>query len=196
MKEQEKLNNKKTSFHFLKMLSLNIQMQSFELAKNIVHDNDSIRISVTTLPGEQKQAFSFDAKKMKTVHPFFSVKIDDKTEKILIVVRKKNFTEKDPIIASTVIKSGQFPTKFNDVSNTELKTINLLEPLQHSGKRISKSTEDRKVVGKVDLCFTLTQEIECQKNLFKPHFNKKRNGQGYAKMDSFLLCDDENLITN
>ena len=59
-----------------------------------------IRVSITTLPGEQKQAFSFEAKNMKTTRPFFSVKINDKTEKILIVMRKKSFSQKDPIIAT------------------------------------------------------------------------------------------------
>ena len=88
------------------MLSLNIQMQSFELQKGIVQDNDTIRVSVTTLPSGEKQAFSFEAKKMQTTRPFFSLKINEKTEKILIALRKKSFSEKDPIIASTDMKSG------------------------------------------------------------------------------------------
>lgn len=175
------------------MLSLNIHMQSFELAKNIVQNEDTIRVSVTTLPGEQKQAFSFDAKKMQTVHPFFSVKVNEKTEKILIVLRKKSFSEKDPIVASTVIQKGSFPTEFNNIANTELKTINLLEPLQHSGKKGSKS--DRKVVGKFEVQFSLQQELPCQSKTFKLQLGKKKNGQGYSKMDS-IFNDENSLLYN
>ena len=173
------------------MLSLNIQMQSFELAKNIVHDDDTIRVSVTSLPGEQKQAFSFDANKMKTAHPFFTIKINEKTEKILIVIRKKSFSQKDPIVASAIIKKGQFPTKFEDISNTRMSAIDLLEPLQHCGK---KSPSSRKIVGKIDIQFSLTQEMSSKNTTFKAKISKKKNGQGYAKMDSFF--NDENGFDN
>ena len=172
------------------MLCLNIQMQSFELQKGIVQDNDTLRVSVTTLPSGEKQAFSFEAKKMQTTRPFFSVKINEKTERILIVMRKKSFSQKDPIFASAVILKDQIPTKFNDITNTEMKTIKLLEPVQRSGKKGS----DRKTVGKFEIQFTLTQEMPyTNKNTIK-QLNKKRNGKGYAKMNSFF--DDENDNNN
>ena len=172
------------------MLCLNIQMQSFELQKGIVQDNDTLRVSVTTLPSGEKQAFSFEAKKMLTTRPFFSVKINEKTERILIVMRKKSFSQKDPIFASAVISNKQIPTKFNDITNTEMKTINLLEPVQKSGKKGA----DRKAIGKFEIQFTLTQEFpSTNKNTIK-QLNKKRNGKGYAKMNSFL--DDENDNNN
>ena len=187
-----KYKNEFTIYHiiFNKMLSLNIQMQSFELKEGVVQDNDTIRVSVTTLPGEQKQAYSFEAKKMQTTRPFFSVKINEKTEKILIVMRKKSFSQKDPIIASTVISNKQIPMKFNDIANTEMKTINLLEPVQHSGKK----NTNRKVIGKFDIQFSLTQELPFNNNNTIKTINKKRNGKGYAKMDSFL--DNENDTNN
>ncbi|KAK8897682.1 hypothetical protein M9Y10_015646 [Tritrichomonas musculus] len=171
------------------MLSLNIQMQSFELQKGIVQDNDTIRVSVTTLPSGEKQAFSFEAKKMQTTRPFFSLKINEKTEKILIVLRKKSFSEKDPIIASTVIGKVDIPNKFNDITNTEMKTINLLEPVQHSGKK----NGDRQIIGKFSLQFSLTQELpSTSKNTIKPA--RKRSFKGYSKMNSFI--DDENENNN
>ena len=187
-----KYKNEFTIYHiiFNKMLCLNIQMQSFELKEGVVQDNDTIRVSVTTLPGEQKQAYSFEAKKMQTTRPFFSVKINEKTEKILIVMRKKSFSQKDPIIASTVISNKQIPMKFNDIANTEMKTINLLEPVQHSGKK----NTNRKVIGKFDIQFSLTQELPFNNNNTIKTINKKRNGKGYAKMDSFL--DNENDTNN
>ena len=172
------------------MLCLNIQMQSFEFQKGIVQDNDTLRVSVTTLPSGEKQAFTFEAKKMLTTRPFFSVKINEKTERILIVMRKKSFSQKDPIVASTVLTKDQFPTKFNDITNTEMKRIKLLEPVQRSDKKGS----GRKMVGQFDVQFTLTQEmLSTNKNTIKPA-NKKRNGKGYSKMNSFF--DDENDNNN
>ena len=176
------------------MFSLNIFMQTLELCPGIVKDDDTIRVSVTTLPGEQKQAFTFDAKNMKKAHPFFSVKINEKTEMLLIVIRKKDFTQKNPIIASTVIKRDQIPTKFNDSTNTEVKSIKLLEPLQKLNKENSKSRSQRKSVGQIDIQFSLTQEFSCAKNTIKAQAGKKRNGQGYAKFESIL--DDENSRGN
>ncbi|KAK8899098.1 hypothetical protein M9Y10_001399 [Tritrichomonas musculus] len=174
------------------MFSLNIFMQTLELSPSIIEENDTIRVSVTTLPGEQKQAFTVEAKKMKASHPFFSVKINDQTEKLLVVIRKKSFSQKDPIIASTVIKGDQLPKKFNDNTNTELKTIKLLEPLQQNGKKTKGSS--RKQVGQIEIQFSLTQEFTFSKNTMKAQKNKKRNGQGYSKIDTLL--DNENEYGN
>ncbi|KAK8845867.1 hypothetical protein M9Y10_020793 [Tritrichomonas musculus] len=170
------------------MLCLNIQMQSFELKEGVVQDNDTIRVSVTTLPGEQKQAYSFEAKNMQTTRPFFSVKINEKTEKILIVMRKKSFSQKDPIIASTVISNKQIPMKFNDIANTEMKTINLLEPLQNSGKK----NGNRKIIGKFDIQFSLSQVLPSTSGNTMKQASKKKNGKGYAKMDSFFDNENDN----
>ena len=129
---------------------------------------------------------------MKESHPFFSVKVDEKTDKLLIVLRKKSFVKKDPIIASTIIKRSEIPQKFNDIANTEMKTINLLEPLQNNGKK----NTNRKVVGKFNVLFSLSQELPYQKSLFNHQMSKKHNGQGYSKIDSCKMNenDNENLI--
>ena len=172
------------------MLSLNIFMQTLELSPSIVQENDTIRVSVTTLPGEQKQAFTFEAKKIESTRPFFSVKIDKKTDKLIIVLRKKSFSEKDPIIASTVIKRDQLPTKFNDNTNTEMKTIKLLEPVQQNCKKNVHKGSTRKSVGQIELQFSLTQEFSCSKNTMKIQKNKK-NCQGYSKIDTLLENENE-----
>lgn len=165
-------------------------MQTFKLSKAIVRDNDTIRVSVTTIPDEQKQVYSFDAKKMKTVHPFFSVAINDKTEKLLIVVRKKSFSKKDPIIASAVINGGQFPIKLNDQNNMGMKTISLLEPICQQPDDNSKSSSKREVVGKIVLQFIITKELSCQKGVNKSLFFKKKISNGYSKIGA-LLDDKE-----
>lgn len=179
------------------MQSLNIKIQSLELDKNIFNDNDTLRISVTTLPGEQKQAFSFDAKKIQTVSPLFSVRIDEKTEKVLIVIRKKSFSDNDPIIASTVIKNDQFLKNINDQSNIELKTIDFYEPVQKVvSKKITKSKIKRKIVGIAELFFSITHEIQCQKRSLITHFRIMKNEKKFPKIDSIMIFNEENLITN
>ena len=58
----------------------------------------------------------------------------------------------------------------------------------------SNSSSNRKVVGKVDILFSLTQELPYQNFAFKQQVNKKRNGKGYAKMDSIFT--NENSFEN
>ena len=86
---------------------------------------------------------------------------------------RRIFPQKDPIIASTVIKGDQLPKKFNDNTNTELKTIKLLEPLQQNGKKTKGSS--RKQVGQIEIQFSLTPEFTFSKNTMKAQKNKKRN---------------------
>ena len=89
-----KMNKKKNRFIF----SLTINVQSIELLSAFVSSNDKIRVSITTLPDEQKQAQVYEYKKLKTVQPTFKVEFKETTKKILIVLRKKSYLESDPII--------------------------------------------------------------------------------------------------
>ncbi|KAK8840627.1 hypothetical protein M9Y10_030400 [Tritrichomonas musculus] len=175
------------------MLSLNIQMHSFELNDRTIKYHDKIRVSITTFPGGQKQSNVFDAKKIQSARPFFSVRINEKTEKILIVIRKKSFAGNDPIIASTVIQNGQFPTKFED-SNTEVKTIELLEPV-HRDKKITK-TKDRKIKGQVCAVFTLSKDLPIRNNNKKFSFSKKRDSKGFSKVECLFDNEDESELAN
>ena len=129
------------------MLSLNIQLHSFEFAKAIVSPKDKVRVSITTLPDKQKKAFVFDVSKMSVAHPSFTIEFSEITEEILFVFRKCNTFSSNHIIASTVIKSNEFPELFSAKNNIGMKEMNIYEPIQQaSGK---KNPQNRKIVGKM-----------------------------------------------
>lgn len=173
------------------MLSLFIEIQSLKLDENIINANDSLRISVTTIPGGQKQAITFDANRLRTVNPSFSVKINDKLERVLIVLRKKSFSERNPIIASTTIHKARIPTELNNIANTELKTFDFLEPIQHNGQKNTKPAQNRKAIGKFDVQFSLEEDIP-QNVSFFTQMNKKKNGSEYSNL---LYNNDNSLIS-
>lgn len=176
------------------MLCLNIQMQKIEFIKGIFQDNDTILVSVTTLPDEQKQSFSFEGKKIDCTHPFMSVKIHKRTEKILIVFRKKNFAQKGPVFASSTLKPSDFPKSFDESAKNELKNFKIFEPVQNLSKRKSTKSEDRKIIGNLIIKFSLTEERICRRNTVKCQVGKKISSRGYLNLASF---DDENdLLAN
>lgn len=171
------------------MLSLNIQLHSFDLPKSIVDRNDKIRVSITTLPDKQKQAFTFEANKMTVAHPSFTINFSEITEEIVFVFRKNNLFSNDHIIASTYIKSDEFPKLFKNVNNLDIKEMNIYEPIQHL-KIKPKCTEERKIIGKMLAQFYLSESFQRQN---KPIF--KADQQRYPKVDSLLNNgNNENLL--
>lgn len=124
---------------------LNIRVLSFNLPKNLIKDSDDIRVSITTIPEENKQAFVIPARKMKDPHIVFGVNINipqedlpnefvsTGTEKIIVVFRKKSFFKCDSIVASTIIESKDFPKNLSEAaSNKEFK---IYEPVSRNDKK-------------------------------------------------------------
>ena len=160
------------------MLHLNIQIQELEFEKGLFNKYDTLRVSVTTLPGEQKQKFKFDAKKLDRINPYFSVKINEFTEKIIIVFRKKNYSEKDPIFASTVILRSDIFKTIDDNSNREMKKINIFEPKQQLQK------------------FSLTEGCICKNSAVKNNTGKKRHSKRYQKMNGIDADENDQFFNN
>lgn len=118
---------------------LNLSVLSFSLPRNLIKESDDVRVSITTYPEDFKQAFVISARKMKDSHITFGVNITvpqedlpsdfitTKTEKILIVFRKKIFFYSDPIIALTIINAKEFPKNLSQPAQS--KTFNLYEPI-------------------------------------------------------------------
>ena len=156
------------------MYGLNIHLQSFNLKRSIAHGSDKIRVSITTIPEERKEAFVIEASKMKDVHHFFTVNVDKNTQKIIFVFRKKSFLNNDPIIASTVVRNDELPQSANDTNNTEMKTINIFEPIS-GDKKSFYSPQNRKVFGQMHIQFTPTEPFPAPS--FKDSYNhyKKNN---------------------
>ena len=70
-------------------IGLNIHLLSFLLPNKLIHESDSVRVSVTTIPEENKQHFKIKGKKICSSNHVFSLNITNKTDRIVIVFRKK-----------------------------------------------------------------------------------------------------------
>ena len=158
------------------MKGLNIHLKSFKLNENLVNSNDQIRVSITTFPEENKEAFVINAKQMNSVNYDFKVNITDKTHDIYVVFRKIGVPHL-PIIASAIINSKSFPA--NNSSKVEAKTLKIYEPPQKVNKEL-------RVFGEM--------QIELSLKAAFPTLNSKENNQQIKKTQKYLYSelDDKN----
>lgn len=172
------------------MYGLNIHLFSFKLFANNVHPNDKIRVSITSIPEENKQAFIIEAKKINDIHHFFTLNITDKTKKIIFVFRKKSIIQNDPIIASTIIHRDEMPISCFDSKNTELKQISIYEPI--SGKNNNANfLENRQVLGQMQIQMSLQEAfVEISPAKYNYNISKIHKGEGYSMVN--CLNNNEN----
>ncbi|KAK8839547.1 hypothetical protein M9Y10_031906 [Tritrichomonas musculus] len=180
------------------MYGLYIHVQSIHLNQDVIGSNDKIRVSITTVPEENKQAFVIEAKKMDNIHHFFTVNITDQTKKIIIVFRKKSFILNDPIIASTILHSDQFPNFQDKSKNTEIKLIDIYDPLQHSHQEKSiYSNNQRRNLGRMEIQLSLEEAFPVNNNQNSqqrnPIRNSKRKGNSKTSADT---NQNENIYQN
>ena len=154
---------------------MKLSILSFDLPINLVKESDDIRVSITTMPEQHKQAFIIPAKKMK--NPYLNYKFNIKlpseylpkdfittgTEKILVIFRKKSYFNSDPIIAFASIPVKEFP---KDLSNPiQMKTINLYKnsTCNCNNSKNNNKTEEKnepKIVGKMNIQMTLRKQYQ------------------------------------
>ncbi|KAK8852975.1 hypothetical protein M9Y10_017972 [Tritrichomonas musculus] len=171
------------------MISLNIKLHSFKILEEIINENDTIRVSITTVPDMQKQAQTFDFKKIDEANISFKINFVGITEKIIITLRKKTFMNKGPIFASAVL-SRENMNIYNEFINFESKKIDLYEPIQQdNGKINNKSTESRKIIGHADIDFSLKDEFSKENYIIGNEFFKK-----YNKMNCLFINEFNNPI--
>lgn len=165
---------------------LNLSILSFDLPVNLVKESDDIRVSITTLPEKNKQAFTVPARKMKNPYLNFSFNvmipsenipkdfISTGTEKVIIIFRKKSFFQSDPIIAYTSIFVNEFPKKISEP--IQMKTVAIYKSTQKE-EMISKNnnynsnykqnTDSNKngtrICGKMNIKMTLTDPFKLEK---------------------------------
>lgn len=152
---------------------LNLHILSFELPHNLFKDSDDIRVSITSFPDENKQAFTISARKIKDFQMKFSVNVtipqleipegfvSTATEKIIIVFRKKSYFHGDPIIAASVIFAKDLPKNLSEPA--QIKLFNIYEP-NHNNENNKKNNRfqdsykknDRKIIGKMQVQMSLT----------------------------------------
>ena len=204
-------------------IGLNIHLLSFLLPNKLIHESDSVRVSVTTIPEENKQHFKIKGKKICSSNHVFSLNITNKTDRIVIVFRKKTALKDDPIIASATIHLKDFadlPIEeiTSGTTNTDVKILDIYYPLQkqiHEEQKanerqnlpIQNNTEmkkqiKRKVLGQmeVQLSFTtpyLKSEKEKTNNKEKKVISKKINkNRKQKKNDEYKQISDENSTFN
>lgn len=153
------------------MYGLNIHLHSFYLNRNLVDTSDKIRVSITTIPEENKEAFVVNGDKTGDVHHFFTVNVSNQTKRIIFVFRKKSLFS-NHIIASTIIPFNELPQSENDEKNTELKTIKIYEPFQHLNDN-PYAIQNRRVFGEMKIEFKPTEAF--------PVSSIKDNYNNYSK---------------
>ena len=180
---------------------LSIQMSSIQLSREVAKKNETIRVSITTLPERQKQAFHVKAKEFNCFNHTFKVNITKNTEKIIVVFRKKDFFGLEQIIASTIIRSNQFPIFGNETGNeqmpiiSEVNNVNIYEPIQHQTEQKKKqnnnyfyeyvrdynNNETRKVIGNIRVQFMINKittnltNYYNKQNQYDYHYNENMN---------------------
>ncbi|KAK8840396.1 hypothetical protein M9Y10_030957 [Tritrichomonas musculus] len=179
------------------LYGLTIHLLSFQLNDNLIHNNDKIRVSITTIPEEKKQNFIIDPKDIGDAHKYFTVNISDQTKKILFIFRRKSILQADPIIASTIIRREQFPSM---KSSKESKTITLFEKISKKKKENvedeidSNLNKSKKSVGQMNVQLELADPFPEQELNTRSAKRKGRNSfkGGYANLN----LNDENMDAN
>lgn len=167
------------------MHCLNIHLHSFQLSNDLVSPNDKVRVSITTIPERNKQAFVIEAKKINKINHVFSVGITDQTTRIILVIRRKSFIYNDPIISSTSIYSKDFPNYNSNITCTDPLFINLYEKVLNQP---DKKTEDRRIIGFMKLHYSITDEIKDQ----NVHQNKSTQELIFSKLKFFKNNENQN----
>ncbi|KAK8857388.1 hypothetical protein M9Y10_015793 [Tritrichomonas musculus] len=204
-------------------IGLNVHLLSFLLPNNLIHESDSVRVGVTTIPEGNKQHFKIKGKKICSSNHVFSLNITNKTDRIVIVFRKKTALKDDPIIASATIHLKDFaelPIQeiTSGTTNTDVKILDIYYPLQkqiHEEQKanerqnlpIQNNTEmkkqiKRKVLGQmeVQLSFTtpyLKSEQEKTNNKEKKAISMKINkNRKQRKNEEYKQISEENNTFN
>ncbi|KAK8872197.1 hypothetical protein M9Y10_007961 [Tritrichomonas musculus] len=157
------------------MFGLNIHFLSFKLSPNLYQKNDKIRVSATTYPEQNKDAFIVECQKMNYVHHFFTIRVTEKTERIIFVFRRKSFLHSDPIIASTIVYAKDFPSP-NNSKNMEIKTMYIYEPVKSGNK-------NRKIFGEMQVQFSVAEASPTETTAINFGITRFHKAEGYAKVD-------------
>ncbi|KAK8841917.1 hypothetical protein M9Y10_026869 [Tritrichomonas musculus] len=142
------------------MMNLQIDMESLEFIDDLILPNDKVRVIITSLPDEKSSTFNINAKKIEEFHQSFTFEVSKLTKKLIIIFRRKSHLKKDNIIASTIIRSDQFPKDLNDKTNSKAKNIQIYEPFPKELNDYQSVLENRKVLGQMEVQFTLSKKPE------------------------------------
>lgn len=143
-----------------KVIGLHLIIKQFQLSKEIFKRGDDIRVSITTIPEQKKEATVIPSRQMGYANIDFCVNITipdpelakdfvcDCTEKIIVVFRRKSFFLGDPIIASTIISAKDFPKQIVNGEKVA-KQISIYEPIGGPEGTHSRHHHGRRSVGQM-----------------------------------------------
>ena len=188
------MNSSMTQNNSKYQIGLNIHLLTFKLPEKLIHDSDSVRVSITTFPEENKQHFYVKGKKINTSNHVFSLNITNKIDKIVMVFRKKNPLGDDPIIASATIhlkKFTELPIEQITCGTqmTDVKILDIYYPLQKQIQEeqskeqtngIANKNMKRKVLGQMEIQLSFSTPYL---NSNKEKTNKKENKNISKKMN-------------
>ena len=185
---------------------LNLHILSFQLPSNLIKDNDDLKISITTIPEENKQVITTPVRKIKDSGITFGVNINIpkeiipndfitlKTEKIVVIFRRKSFFYNDPIIASSVIHFKDLPK--NRSIQEQNKTINIYDPISKmevNSMNImyqnANSKKQKNVIGKMEIQMTLTDPFHLNEFKEEEMFDLTNNSILYEEGPSSCIND-------
>ena len=169
------------------MLNMKMEMHSIYLSKDILQDNSSIRVSITTLPEEQKQAKIVNVKDLNTGILNFKIQMNNKTEKVVIVFRRHGFLD-EHIIASTTLRASEIKM-FKEIIGSEHKQVDIYEPIQGKNNNQHKfplRKEERRVVGSMEIEFSLIEEFGRQNYSINKEHKAEFKNSSYSKVDSLM----------
>lgn len=171
------------------MHNISLHLQCIQFNNNKIHRNDKIKVTLFSYPGDDKQTYIVDAKKMKDADYFFSTSIDctKSNPKILLTFEKKSFLLNDVLIASSIIKSNQIPKSQSDPNNKKIAIFNLYQPIESNDYRIINQF-DNCVVGKMLIQFSFDEKV----NKSGYNIEKIHNGEGYSPVNSFINENQNN----
>lgn len=175
------------------MYGLNIHLHSFDIYSKEIHHNDKIRVSITTVPEEKKQAFIVDADKVNDVHQFFTVNITKQTEKLIVVFRRKSLIRGDPIIASTIIRNEDIPKTRTNCLNAPIKQIAIYEPV-FGLKNNDNSVANRRILGQMKIQLSLEEAFpeEAFSSRYNYNISRIHKGEGYSCVGPFDFNNNNN----
>ncbi|KAK8840708.1 hypothetical protein M9Y10_030484 [Tritrichomonas musculus] len=173
------------------MYGLTIHLQSFQINDDIIRGKDKVHVSVFTIPGNNKQTYAIDPKKMNNPNCFFKLNVTNQTKRLLFIFEKRNLFQNDPIIASAVINSSKMPNSPLDSNNIEIKTFDIFEPIISQYDCLPKKAPEK--VGQMKIQFSLSEQsfIKTKKNPSRS--NKKPKCDYYSQVDP---CINERRSNN
>lgn len=165
---------------------LTIRFQSIQFNKDIIREDDKIRVSIISFPCNNKQTFIIDPKKMNDINNFLDFDIDDQFKKIVFIFEKKSFFKMNPLIATKSINLKNIPDSPLDLKNTEIKTFDIYKPIRCQS---DVSDQNSRVVGKMTVQFFISQKISNKNNNSPYNISKIHNGEGYSKVQSSFMSE-------